>query len=91
MEYSYNQTNPKPGLAMGVLKNICQDIDVLVNQYEIDFIDQEIPYKEAIISYYRTNNKEILKPLFEELIPHMSKMLGVNENYIKSTILSGFF
>ena len=91
LEFSYNRTNPKHGLAMEMIKTGCQDIDTLVNQYEIDFIDQEMPYKELILSYYRTNNKEILNSLFEELIPELSKLIGVDEHYVKYTMLSGFF
>lgn len=91
LEFSYNRTNPKYGLAMEVIKTGCQNIDTLVNQYEIDFIDQEMPYKELILSYYRTNNKEILNSLFEELIPELSKLIGVDEHYVKYTMLSSFF
>ena len=86
LEFSYNQTQPKPGLAQDMMKNGFKGLEDFVNQYEIDFIDQEIPYKDTIISYYRTNNKELLKPLIVEMIPFMSNMLGIDaSNIIKST------
>ena len=86
LEFSYNKTQPKHGLAMNFMKNGFVGLEEMVNQYEIDFIDQEMPYKNEIISFYRTNNKELLKPFFDDMMPSMSNMLGIDVSKImKST------